>query len=271
VSHVAESLKQEYPNVDKNWDFIEENLNAEATRFELALKRGLANLTKAVSDGIIIDGKFAFDLYQNDGFPLELTMEILSQNGITFSPEERNEFESEFEKHKENSRSMSAGIFKGGLENKSDEAITKLHTTTHLLHAALRQILGEHVGQKGSHITSERLRFDFSHPQKLTDDEIKKVEDLINLKIKEDLPVSFTEMPLTDAINLGAMHFFAEKYGDKVKVYTIGPLTGSGSPFSREICGGPHVTRTGVIGRVKIIKQEKIGSGIIRIYASLEK
>jgi alanyl-tRNA synthetase len=271
VSHVAESLKQEYPNVDKNWDFIEENLNAEATRFELALKRGLANLTKAVSDGIIIDGKFAFDLYQNDGFPLELTMEILNQNGIIFTPVERNEFENEFEKHKENSRSMSAGIFKGGLESKSDETITKLHTTTHLLHAALRQILGEHVGQKGSHITSERLRFDFSHPQKLTDDEIKKVEDLINLKIKEDLPVAFTEMPLNDAINLGAMHFFAEKYGDKVKVYTIGPSTGSVSPFSREICGGPHVTRTGVIGRVKIIKQEKIGSGIIRIYASLEK
>jgi alanyl-tRNA synthetase len=264
VSAVAEDLRNFYPNVDKNWEFIEENLNAEATRFELALKRGLSNLTKAVSDGIVIDGKFAFDLYQNDGFPLELTMEILNQNGITFSPQEKNEFESEFEKHKENSRSMSAGIFKGGLESKSDETITKLHTATHLLHAALRQILGEHVGQKGSHITSERLRFDFSHPQKLSEVEVKDVEDLINLKIKEDLPVTFSEMSLDEAIKLGAMHFFAEKYGDKVKVYSIGS-------FSREVCGGPHVTRTGVIGRVKIIKQEKIGSGIIRIYASLEK
>ena len=169
---------------------------------------------------------------------------------------------------------MSAGIFKGGLESKSDETITKLHTATHLLHAALRQILGEHVGQKGSHITSERLRFDFSHPQKLSEVEVKNVEELINLKIKEDLPVSFTEMLLKDAINLGAMHFFAEKYGERVKVYTIGPKAGpetsSGLPFSKEICGGPHVTRTGVIGRVKIIKQEKIGYGIIRIYALLE-
>jgi len=262
ISHVAESLKQEYPNVDKNWEFIEENLNTEATKFEQALKRGLSNLTKAVSDGVTIDGKFAFDLYQNDGFPLELTMEILNQNGIVFSPEEKNAFESEFEKHKENSRSMSAGIFKGGLESAADETITKLHTATHLLHAALRQILGEHVGQKGSHITSERLRFDFSHPQKLTDEEIKEVENLINLKIKEDLPVTFTEMPLKDAIGLGAMHFFAEKYGDRVKVYTIGT-------FSREVCGGPHVTNTGEIGSVRIIKQEKIGSGIIRLYVSL--
>jgi alanyl-tRNA synthetase len=125
--------------------------------------------------------------------------------------------------------------------------------------------LGEHVGQKGSHITSERLRFDFSHPQKLTDEEIRKVENLINLKIEEDLPVAFAEMPLSEAVTLGAMHFFAEKYGEKVKVYTIGDPKGVW--FSKEICGGPHVTHTGAIGSVRIIKQEKIGSGIIRIYA----
>jgi alanyl-tRNA synthetase len=159
-------------------------------------------------------------------------------------------------------------MFKGGLAEAS-EVTTKLHTATHLLHAALRQILGEHVGQKGSHITSERLRFDFSHPQKLTGDEVKKVEDLMNLKIKEDLPVTLTEMPLKEAIDQGAMHFFAEKYGERVKVYTIGPTTSSGSPFSREICGGPHVTHTATIGSVRIIKQEKIGSGIIRIYTVL--
>jgi alanyl-tRNA synthetase len=122
--------------------------------------------------------------------------------------------------------------------------------------------LGEHVGQKGSHITNERLRFDFSHPQKLTDEEIKRVEDTVNLKIKEDLPVSFTEMTLQEAIKTRALHFFAEKYGGKVKVYTIGS-------FSMEICGGPHVTHTAAIGSVRIIKQEKIGSGIIRIYAVL--
>ena len=269
VSHVAESLRQEYSNVDRNWAFIEENLNTEATRFESALKRGLAKLTKAVSDGIQIDGKFAFDLYQNDGFPLELTMEILSQNGIVFSPEERNSFETEFEKHKEMSRSMSAGIFKGGLENKSDETVTRLHTATHLLHAALRQVLGEHVSQKGSHITAERLRFDFSHHSKLTDEEIDKVENLINEQIKKELTVSFRTESLQEAINEGALHFFGEKYGSEVKVYTIGDP--SGKYFSKEVCGGPHVQNTKEVGHVRINKQEKIGSGVIRIYAVLEK
>lgn len=262
VSHIAESLKKEYPAIDKNWDFIEENLNTEAVRFESALKRGLANLTKAVSDGMVIDGKFAFDLYQNDGFPLELTMEILSQNGMNFTKEEKNTFESEFEKHKENSRSMSSGIFKGGLGSKSDETITKLHTTTHLLHAALRQVLGEHVSQKGSHITAERLRFDFNHPNKLTDEEIKNVEKLINEQIKKELPVTFKMESLPEAIAEGALHFFGEKYGKDVKVYSIGN-------FSKEVCGGPHVENTKTIGHVRIIKQEKIGSGIIRIYAAV--
>lgn len=262
VSHIAEDLRNHYPSVDKNWDFIEENLNTEATRFEQALKRGLAKLTKAVSDGIIIDGKFAFDLYQNDGFPLELTLEIISQNGMNFSDNEKNTFTIEFEKHRENSRTTSAGIFKGGLENKSDETITKLHTATHLLQASLRQILGEHISQKGSRITTDRLRFDFSHSQKLSEIEIEKVEDLINEKIKEDLPVTFSEMSLDEAIKTGALHFFADKYGEKVKVYSIGN-------FSKEICGGPHVNNTGVIGSVNIIKQEKIGSGIVRIYVTL--
>ncbi len=263
VSHIAEDLRNHYPNVDKNWTFIEENLNAEATRFESALKRGLANLTKAVNGGIKIDGKFAFDLYQNDGFPLELTMEILKQNGMKFNPVEKNAFETEFEKHKELSRTTSAGMFKGGLTDKSDVTITKLHTLTHLLHAALRQILGEHISQKGSHITSERLRFDFSHPRKLTEIGIENVEKLMNQKIKENLPVSFETMTLSEAIQKGALHFFAEKYGKEVKVYSIGS-------FSKEICGGPHVIHLSEIGRANIIKQEKIGSGVIRIYAALE-
>lgn len=271
IAAIAEEFKNFYPNVDKNWRIVEENLTNEATRFEAALKRGLTKLTRAVSEGKVIDGAFAFDLYQTEGFPLELTMEILKQNGMHFSDDEKNEFETEFEKHKEASRSASAGMFKGGLAEAS-ETTTKLHTATHLLHAALRQILGEHVGQKGSHITAERLRFDFSHPQKLTEEEIKKIEGLINEKIKEDLPVTFVTMELQDAIKAGAMHFFAEKYGKEVKVYTIGPSTRearSGSPFSMEICGGPHVSHTGEIGNVKIIKQEKIGSGVVRIYATL--
>jgi len=241
---------------------VSENLEEEGKRFADALKKGLKKLTEIVNKNEKVDGKVAFDLYQTDGFPLELTLEILEQNKIVFNDQEKQRFKDEFEKHKELSRTTSAGIFKGGLENKSDVTITKLHTATHLLHAALRQILGEHIGQKGSHITSERLRFDFSHPQKLTDDELKEVEDLINLKIKEDLPVSFEETTLPDAVEKGALHFFAEKYGEKVKVYTIGN-------FSKEICGGPHVTNTSKLNGVKIIKQEKIGSGIIRIYAAL--
>lgn len=265
ISHVSEDLRKFYPNVNKNWDFIEENLSAEASKFELALKRGLSKLTRAVSDNLLIDGKFAFDLYQTEGFPLELTLEILNQNGMNFNQDEKNEFASEFEKHRELSRTQSAGMFKGGLAESSEET-RKLHTATHLLHASLRQILGEHVTQKGSHITNERLRFDFSHPTRLTDKEIKKVQDLINHEISEDLPVSFKEESLSKAISEGALHFFAEKYGDKVKVYTIGEEI---NPFSREVCGGPHVKHTGEIGNVKIIKQEKIGSGIIRIYATL--
>ena len=267
ISQIAEEYRRFYPNVNKNWQFIDDNLNTEATRFEAALKRGLSKLTKAVSGGAEIKGEFAFDLYQTEGFPLELTMEILNQNGMVFSSVERNAFELEFEKHRQSSRSASAGMFKGGLAEASVTTI-KLHTATHLLHAALRQILGDHIGQKGSHITSERLRFDFSHSQKLTDKEIDEVEDLINLKIKENLPVTFKTTSLPNAIKEGAMHFFAEKYGDEVKVYTVGDP--GGNWFSKEVCGGPHVTHTGEIGGVKIIKQEKIGSGILRVYAALE-
>jgi alanyl-tRNA synthetase len=267
LSHLAEDLKNHYPQVNSNWNFIDENLGAEGKRFSDALRRGLKRLTEIVSKKESLDGKTAFDLYQTEGFPLELTLEILKQNGIEFSEKSQDQFKKEFEKHKELSRTTSSGIFKGGLESKSDETITKLHTVTHLLHASLRKILGEHVSQRGSHITSERLRFDFSHNQKLTEKEISEVEDLINLKIKEKLPVSFTEMTLPDAIKEGALHFFGERYGEKVKVYTIGETD---NWFSKEVCGGPHVGNTSEIGHVKIIKQESIGSGIIRIYASLE-
>lgn len=261
ISHVAENLKKHYSTIDKNWKFIEENLTSEAVRFESALKRGLAKLTKAVSDGAVINGEFAFDLYQTEGFPLELTMEIMKQNGIEFTSKERNAFESEFQKHKDLSRTTSAGIFKGGMSEKSED-VTKLHTATHLLHAALREVLGEHLSQKGSHITNDRLRFDFSHPEKLTEVELEEVEGLINRKIEEDLDVAFEEKTLDKAIEEGALHFFGERYGERVKVYSIGG-------FSKEVCGGPHVTSTAKIGHVRIIKQEKIGSGVIRIYARL--
>ena len=242
---------------------ISEGLIEEGKRFSDALKKGLKVLTEVVNSNKAVDGKVAFDLYQSNGFPLELTLEILEQNKIEFSEVEKNKFKEEFQKHKDTSRNLSAGMFKGGLESKSDETITKLHTATHLLQASLRQILGEHISQKGSHITAERLRFDFSHPNKLSVAELQSVEDLINQKISENLPVSFEEMTLPEAVETGALHFFAEKYGEKVKVYKMGD-------FSSEVCGGPHVTSTKLVGRVKIIKQEKIGSGVIRIYAALK-
>jgi alanyl-tRNA synthetase len=217
------------------------------------LERGLKEIGKIDK----IDGKIAFDLYQSFGFPLELTADIFEEKGQKIN---REEFEQEFTKHKELSRTASSGMFKGGLAD-AGEQVTKYHTATHLLHAALRQILGDRVTQKGSNITTERLRFDFSYPQKLTDYELQKVEDLINVQIEKKLPVTFTTESLDDAIAEGALHFFAEKYGDQVKVYSIGN-------FSKEVCGGPHVSNTEEIGRVRIIKQEKVGSAILRIYMS---
>lgn len=267
LGKVALPLKKSSPKVEKSWENIVQVLDDESERFQRTLNKGLRILKDALEKGKKVDGKFAFDLYQTQGFPLELTLEILKQEGKKLSKEEKKKFEDEFEKHKEKSRSSSSGMFKGGLADTSDEVV-KLHTATHLLHAALRKVLGEHVEQKSSNITAERLRFDFSHPQKLTDEEIKKVEELINTKIKEDLPVSFKEMTLDEAIKEGALHFFGERYGKKVKVYTIGnPEKGW---FSKEVCGGPHVGSTKEIGRVRIIKQEKVGAGTIRLYAVSE-
>jgi len=260
---VVNNYGKYYPLLSEKKDGIEEIIKDEEEKFSLTLDRGLKEIDKFEK----LDGKRAFFLYESYGFPLELTEEIAKDRGQEI---DQKVFEKEFSKHKELSRTASAGMFKGGLVDASKD-VTKLHTTTHLLHASLRRVLGEHVAQKGSNITSERLRFDFSHAQKLTDAEIKKVEDLINEQIKKDLSVSFETKGLDEAIAEGALHFFAEKYGERVKVYTIGePSTSSGPPFSREVCGGPHVTHTGEIGRVRIKKQEKIGSGLIRIYAVLD-
>lgn len=230
----------------------------EVSKFKISLDKGLKEIGKIEK----ITGKIAFDLYQSYGFPLELTVELFEEKGQKVDSEE---FTKEFEKHKDASRSTSKGMFRGGLEDHSEET-TKLHTATHMLHAALRKILGDTVSQKGSHITAERLRFDFSYPEKLTDEQVEKVMNLINEKIDADLAVSFVETTPDEAIKNGALHFFAEKYGEKVKMYTIGS---DNDYFSREICGGPHVTSTGLLGHARMIKQEKIGSGVIRIYVGL--
>ena len=269
ISEAAiESYKNDYPDLEKNAVHIREVLNEEEVKFFSTIERGLREIEKTES----LDGKSAFFLYETYGFPLELTEEIAKEQGQKINKEV---FEKEFEKHKKLSRTASAGMFKGGLADASSEVI-KLHTATHLLHQALRRVLGKGVEQKGSNITAERLRFDFSYPQKLTDGEMKQIEDLINQQIKNNLPVTFETKLLKEAVEEEALAFFGEKYGEKVKVYTIGPLTPAGrsgqqSWFSKEVCGGPHVKNTREIGHVRIKKQEKIGSGQLRIYAVIDQ
>ena len=238
-------------------------ISEELNKFDETLERGLKEITKTQDIN-----ERAFDLYQTYGFPLELTEELAVQKGLAV---DREQFYREFEKHKSLSRTASDGIFKGGLAS-SGETETKYHTATHLLHAALRQVLGDQVIQRGSNITSERLRFDFSHTEKLTDEQIKEVEKLMNQKIEENLPVTFKEMSREEAEKTGAIHAFGEKYGDRVKVYSIGPTSREASrskPFSLEFCGGPHVENTRSIGHVKITKEESAGAGIRRIYAEI--
>lgn len=267
ISTAAESLLNYYPELKNNWNNIAKVLDEEFVKFDRSIQKGERKLEKYLGGDKKVNGTIVFDLYQTDGFPLELTLEILEKKGIGFSDKEKRVFESEFEKHKELSRTASAGMFKGGLADKSEE-VTKLHTVTHLLHASLRKVLGNHVQQKGSNITAERLRFDFSYKEKLRDDQIKKVEKMMNKTIEKDFPVTYETKTFKEAIDEGALAFFGGKYGEKVKVYTIGPPVGGW--FSKEVCGGPHITHTSEIGRVRIKKQEKIGAGLIRVYVVAE-
>lgn len=231
-------------------------LEKEEIKFRATLERGLREFEKQKAN---LSGKVAFDLYQTYGFPWEMTVELAEENKINI---DKHEFEEEFKKHQELSRTASAGMFKGGLQSGGEQE-TKYHTATHLLLAALRQVLGNEVYQKGSNINAERLRFDFSYPEKMTDEQIKEVEEIVNEKIKEDLLVEMTEMNIEEAKKSGAMGVFDEKYGDKVKVYNIGE-------FSKEICGGPHIKKTGELGYLKIIKEESSSAGVRRIKAILE-
>ncbi len=230
------------------------------TQIQAIIFDEVVKFSKTLEKGMVMVGKVdPFDLFQSYGFPGELVEELYKDKNLEFDKEK---FEKEVEKHKEASKTASAGMFKGGLADHSEET-TKLHTATHLLHAALRKVLGEHVSQKGSNITAERLRFDFSHPQKLTEEEIKKVEDLINEQVKKGLPITMETKTFKEVQEEGALAFFGEKYGERVNVYTIGD-------FSKEVCGGPHVSKTSELGHVRIIKQEKVGSGVIRVYATVQ-
>lgn len=254
VAPIARIYHGTYPAVFQNALQIKRLVEEEAMRFEKTLERGIREAEKLPS----IDGKTAFYLYESFGFPWELTAEIAASRKQHV---DYRQFEEEFRKHQELSRTAAAGMFRGGLADQS-EATTKLHTATHLLHAALREVLGEHVQQRGSNITPQRLRFDFSHPVKLTTGELETIEGLVNEKIRENLPVTSAVMHYNEAIASGALAFFGERYPPKVSVYSIGS-------FSKEICGGPHVTSTGALGSFRIIKEESAGSGIRRIYATV--
>jgi len=267
AKEVVEIYKNIYPEVKRNETDILTVLEKEKEKFLKTLEKGLKqfDIMVSVPKLKIIRGREAFDLYQSYGFPLELTKELAKEKGFEV---DESEFNEEFKKHQEISRKGAEKKF-GGVGKEAGYEAARLHTATHLLHSALRKILGSHVKQMGSDITSERLRFDFSQQKKLEAEELKKVEDLVNLQIKNDLKVQLEEMSLNDALKSGALAFFREKYPEMVKVYTIfNPRTNE--VFSKEICAGPHIEQLSELSQLKIIKEESLGSNIRRIKAILK-
>ncbi len=261
---VLEMYREPYPMLQNRAEEALSELRAEEERFLLTLRKGeheftkmLPNLQKSAS--ATIPGRIAFKLYDTYGFPIEITEELAREEGLTV---DREGFDVAFRKHQEQSKLEGEKNFKGGLADHSEQT-TKLHTATHLLHQALRDVLGDHVAQKGSNITTERLRFDFSHPDKMTSEQLSKVEDIVNEQIQKDLPVSFATMKLSDARNAGAIALFVDKYDEDVKVYSIGD-------YSKEVCGGPHVAHTAELGRFRIKKEQSSSQGVRRIKAVLE-
>lgn len=257
---VIENYKSYYKELDRNQNAILEVVSNEKTKFNRTLEKGLREFEKLTTDieGKEISKDIAFKLYDTYGFPIELTEELAKEQGLTVDIEG---FNKKFEEHQEKSRAGSSQKFKGGLAS-TGEMETKYHTATHLLNAALKKVLGDHVHQKGSNITVERMRFDFSHDAKMTDEEKQKVEDLVNEYIKMAIPVEKIEMPKEKAVEIGAECQFIERYPDIVTVYKIGEV-------SMEICGGPHVNNTSELGKFKIKKEESSSSGVRRIKAVL--
>ena len=259
-----EALKEMYPELMANQETIQNVILEEKDKFMKTLAKGEKEFEKVATklkseNQTKLDTQTVFNLYETYGFPPEMTVELAMEHGLQV---EMQEFDKLFKAHQEKSRLGSKAKFKGGLADQSEKSIM-YHTATHLLHKALKMVLGDHVNQKGSNITEERLRFDFSHPQKVTKEELDEVEKIVNEQIAKDLSVICEEMSLEEAKNSGAIGLFENKYGDKVKVYTIGD-------FSKEICGGPHVTNTAQLGHFKIKKEEASSSGVRRIKAILE-
>jgi alanyl-tRNA synthetase len=262
---VIDNFADVYPELGANASRIIEDFTAEEKQFAQTLEKGTREFEKLISkvpehiQKKVVSGKKAFFLYETYGFPLELTEEMAAEHGFEVDKEG---FEKAFEKHQEMSRKGAEQKFKGGLADNS-EATSKLHTATHLLHKALRMVLGDHVAQMGSNITADRLRFDFSHPEKMTREQLDEVEKIVNEVIERELSISCREMTVEEAKKEGAIGLFGDRYGDIVKVYTVGD-------FSKEICGGPHAANTKELGRFKIKKEESSSRGVRRIKAVLQ-
>jgi len=286
VEPILAYYKDSYPETVAKTAEIRKEIQAEEERFRKTLEHGLKKFDKwyRMSDVVVVNdgenalkiseeqlkmkpkqlsGEAAFDLFTTHGFPLELTIEEAKHRGMTVDVDD---FKTRFIAHENLSRAGSEQKFKGGLGDTSEISL-KYHTATHLLHQALRMVLGTHVGQKGSNITPERLRFDFTHNAKMTDEEKKKVEDIVNEQIKKALPVQKVMLPKAEAEKTGALHFFGDKYGDVVSVYFIG--NSMETAFSKEFCGGPHVENIGTLGTFKIQKEEAVSAGVRRIKAVL--
>ncbi len=261
---ILEMYGDVYPSLVRDVASVVHEFNQEEEKFLETLKKGehefekmLPNLMK--NPAKTIPGRVAFRLYDTFGFPVEITEELAAEHGMTVK---RDEFDAAFKEHQEKSKLDTNQTFKGGLADHSDRT-TRLHTATHLLHKALKMVLGDHVAQKGSNITAERLRFDFSHPEKMTPEQLQRVESIVNEQIKRDLPVTWKQTTLADAQEAGATALFGERYEEVVKVYTIGD-------FSMEVCGGPHVESTGELGAFRIAKEQSSSQGVRRIKAVLE-
>jgi alanyl-tRNA synthetase len=261
-NEVIETYTEHYLNLEKQSKTILEKLDDEEKKFLKTLSKGEREFDKIFSEHGKISGQDAFLLYATYGFPVELTEEMAQEKGQEI---DKQIFSQEFSKHQELSRAGSTEKFSGGLADHSIETV-KLHTATHMLNQALRMVLGDHVFQRGSNITHQRLRFDFSHSDRLTDEQIKKVESIVNENIQKNLPVHFEILDLEEAKQKGSIGVFDDKYaqlGGKIKVFFIG------ESFSKEVCGGPHVENTGELGHFSILKEESVGAGVRRIKASL--
>lgn len=258
---VIKTYESTYPNLAEHQQLIISELQKEEQKFKKALEQGTREFEKIKGN---ISAQGAFDLYQNFGFPIELTQELAGEKNKQL---DHKGFKKLLEEHQQKSRSAQIST-KGGLAVQSDQA-ARLHTATHLMHQALRDVLGRHAHQTGSNINNVRLRFDFTHDDKMTDDQIRKVEQIVNQKIRQNLPVNIKSMPKETADELGAIGLFNEKYTELVNVYYIGKSQDPKTAYSKEFCGGPHANQTGDLGKFKILKEESAGSGKRRIYATI--